>query len=769
MLVSGLLCSLLIAVAQSKSWQTQALAEDRADLLKQTWNGILNGAMPAAAAMAAQVGAPVAAPASAAVAAPAFAPSAPSPAAASTTPVTRVVNLLKVMTKTLQADIEEDKTLFEELVEWCQTNSDEKKTAIEENTDKVADLETSIAAKTSDSSSLKETIKELEAAVADNKAALAKATTLRQKELAAFNTDQNDGTASVANLKAAITVLSKHNGVALPQLSAISFLQEDDQDDDWLEKVQRLRSSSESKFLQQVQQARPMPDQMPLGEWTVHEVAAVKKALRSAHSFVQRRGEDTYVPAYSSNSGEIFGILQTMKEEMEADLEDSKKTEAARAADYAELRTAKTAEVQTGEIAAETKEDQLAENDSELAEAKEDLGQTEKTLAKDTKFAANLQATCEEATVNFDKRKAARTKEMKAVEEAIEILTTDEAAAAMASTFGIAQDSSASAASSAFIQISSKRHSMRRHKAAQLLRRQALRSGNSELNALASNAELDEFTKVKKMADKMIKALTIQQADEVKKNDYCKEELHSNEMATLKANDRKDDIEATITDLEQTMSRFESEVNNTKAKIAQEEASTEKATEMRETENKEFIKTVSDQEVAVEILTAAMEKLANYYDLLQTGVVAEKYAQTPPVMQVKYEKSKGAEGVLSIIEKLIYDAKEIMSVSKSNEAKSLADYNELVEDSEDTIKALSKQVLAKTDSKVETKKTITLENIDLNQTKADLVSLSSTDADLHTECDFLLLNFDVRQQARNDEVESLKQAKMLLNGAASAE
>merc|ERR1719420_1561018 len=38
-------------------------------------------------------------------------------------------------------------------------------------------------------------------------------------------------------------------------------------------------------------------------------------------------------------------------------------------------------------------------------------------------------------------------------------------------------------------------------------------------------------------------------------------------------------------------------------------------------------------------------------------------------------------------------------------------------------------------------------------------------ASLHTECDWLLKNFDLRKEARAGEVDSLKQAKAVLSGA----
>merc|ERR1719409_2192042 len=47
----------------------------------------------------------------------------------------------------------------------------------------------------------------------------------------------------------------------------------------------------------------------------------------------------------------------------------------------------------------------------------------------------------------------------------------------------------------------------------------------------------------------------------------------------------------------------------------------------------------------------------------------------------------------------------------------------------------------------------------------ELEQLSNYNAELHQSCDFVVKNFEVRQTARQEEVEALKQAKAILSGA----
>merc|ERR1719502_2444049 len=116
-----------------------------------------------------------------------------------------------------------------------------------------------------------------------------------------------------------------------------------------------------------------------------------------------------------------------------------------------------------------------------------------------------------------------------------------------------------------FVQVSSQQKANKlRKQAAAVLRK----VNNPELSMLATSVELDAFTKVKAMIDKMIATLKQQQADEVKKNDWCKEELQQNEMATMKTKDHKADLEAKAGQLETTIKTLSEEIEKANLDIA---------------------------------------------------------------------------------------------------------------------------------------------------------------------------------------------------------
>jgi len=457
-----------------------------------------------------------------------------------------------------------------------------------------------------------------------------------------------------------------------------------------------------------------------------------------------------------------------------------------RAATFAELRDSKTNEIAAAEAQLEKKKEELAQTDMDLANAKEDLEEYQATLSEDQKFMINLKKTCAEADTNFEARKKSRIAEIGAVGEALKILTADEAKDTFNGAYG------------KFIQLSSETHSRgrdsRRNQAAKVLQAASARTGNPDLSVLATSVQLDAFTKVKQLIDEMISMLKVQQKDEVKKKDFCDSELQENAMMTMKAETKKSDQEVQIESLAQSITTLSDELTAAKAQIADFQMNLQRASENRQKENLDFQKTVADQAATQEILAKALDKLATFYDkesLVQFGhrghsaqdkqshsaegkqsnavqgkqSNAVQHKQTPPA-QMEYKPSAGASGVMSMIEKLIYDAKELVAESVKSESEAQAQYETLVEDTNNSVHELQKSVVTKTKALAEAKKSKTELEQALEGTMKELEGLSEYVAKLHEECDYILKNFSIRQEGRAQEIEALQQAKQILSGAA---
>lgn len=694
---------------------------------------------------------------------------------AAATPIKRVVNLLKEMQATLAKEMEDDKSLHEELMCWCNDGGYEKTQEISAAEAKINELESAIEADTAKSSELVATIKTLEDDISASKKALAEATEIRKKQASEFAKSENDDIEALENLKAAIEVLSRHHSSAFPQLS-LSLLAHGRKDMPWGPEHESKTERNFDDFVRendihdevlphpvaahhflQSEEAKPVvPAAVASMGWSPHETVVVRRGLKTASAFMQRR--HGYMPSYSAQSGEILGVLKELQEEMKAALSDEQKAEAAEAANFAELRAAKTEEIENAEKAAERKEDELATTNNALANAKEELTQVEASLSEDQKFLLNLKTTCKDATANFEERTSTRQAEIQAVAETIGILTADQARDTFKDTYSLAQISSKHRAESQL-----------RRRAANVLRQAAAKRRLPELSIMATSVELDAFTRVKEAIDNMVAMLKKQQKDEVATSDYCKASIQKNEMDTAKVTSEKEVEEQKIESLSSNIETIADDISKAKAEIASLQLALQRATEDRVKESEEFQKTVADQRATVGILKQAMERLAEFYDkedLMQLGSHGRQaQKQTPPVVQKEYSANKASVGVMQMMEKLIYQAKDMEKEATKGEQEAQSAYEGLVATTDGSVSALMKEVVTMSSNLADSKQEKATTEGDLKDTNAELAGLEKYNANLHGECDYVLKNFDARQMARQQEVEALLQAKAILSGA----
>merc|ERR1712039_201026 len=123
--------------------------------------------------------------------------------------------------------------------------------------------------------------------------------------------------------------------------------------------------------------------------------------------------------------------------------------------------------------------------------------------------------------------------------------------------------------------------------------------------------------------------------------------------------------------------------------------------------------------------------------------------------------------VMGLLEQIIEDSKKLESEATASEYQAQADYERFVKDSNNLISQLSEAVTAKTKQKSAAGQDTADANGDLDSTKEELESLAAYEGDLHSQCDFVLKNFEIRQKARLQEMEAIQAAKAILSGAAS--
>merc|ERR1712051_919807 len=194
-----------------------------------------------------------------------------------------------------------------------------------------------------------------------------------------------------------------------------------------------------------------------------------------------------------------------------------------------------------------------------------------------------------------------------------------------------------------------------------------------------------------------------------------------------------------------------------------------RAGEDREKQNKEFQMTVADQRETQKLLKAALNVLQDFYGKAKASASLvqkqEPVGPPPPPGFTGYKNNAARGGVISMIQQIISDAKAMESEAIRSEEDAQKAYEDFVKETNLSIEAKSKDVVNKSEAKSKAETDLVEAKKSKEGVTLELEQLSEYNAELHQSCDFVVKNFDLRQTARDEEVEALRQAKAILSGA----
>lgn len=620
-------------------------------------------------------------------------------------PVSRVIELLKQMATELAADAKNDEEVYDKMACWCTKNEREKTQSIKEANASVKQLTAQIESLTAQTSRLTTEIEDLNKEIASNRQALDKAQTLRTKQLAEFTAEEKDLVQSIQSLKSAIVVLSKHHP---------SLLQE--------EPLFRLAAMLDKKM------DSPAYDMPP-------------SQRRKLKAFIQ-------APSYNAQSGEIFGILKNMSENFESTLSSSQKENVAQAQAFEELKAAKLAEIEAAQEQVDAKSVENANAQQANAEAKTSREDTEASLAADEKFLAALKEKCRMTDEEWTARQKTRQDELSAISQAVAVLSNDDTRDNFSKTYN-------------FIQMDNK---SQRNEVSQLLSKVASKHMNPKLAQLAMSARLDAFKKVKQAIDEMVTALNAEKADEVRHKDWCVEKLNTNRNNLEQTErDRQDEaahidqLNATIKTLTTLYDKLDKESKTLRTEM-------KRLGEDREKENAEFAVIQKEQLEAQKTLNRAAAFLKRFYEKQALGTALTQMKDSPKGFD-EYKKNEGGNAAIAMILKIVNDTKAMEAELIHDEEESQKGYETYVQGSNQSLAEKEAQMIDTASNRAQAKRELTEAETSHANLVKELEQLTSEKGDLHKSCDFVLKNFDIRQKARDEEIEALRQAKSILSGS----
>jgi Tfp pilus assembly major pilin PilA len=309
----------------------------------------------------------------------------------------------------------------------------------------------------------------------------------------------------------------------------------------------------------------------------------------------------------------------------------------------------------------------------------------------------------------------------------------------------------------------------------------------NKLRAAAKGAV--DFGAILKMIDEMVVVLTKEQEDDTTHKAWCSSELGSSADESADVTEKISSLEASIGQASDEIASLGEDIAALNAKVADLDKDVAVATEARKDDHAEYLETIQLTEAAIQLMGKAKNRLNKFYnpalykeapkvelsaeDKIVANLGGASFVQVTKHLQMpeapatgSYEKkTEKSGGVLALMDMLTGELKASLAEAEHDEKTATTDYTELMADSQATRAQDAKSITDKSAAKAEMEaKLVTLkENKAL--TEDTLVNVHSYIQELHGSCDFILENFQLRADARTNEIESLKNAKAVLSGA----
>merc|ERR1719433_1612825 len=267
------------------------------------------------------------------------------------------------------------------------------------------------------------------------------------------------------------------------------------------------------------------------------------------------------------------------------------------------------------------------------------------------------------------------------------------------------------------------------------------------------------------MMDKMLAELATQQKDEYAKWEECKKGIDETEDSIKEGNYKKEDLAEKHKEIVNNIETLLQQIEDLKTDVANMKVSLKSAGEDRKAENQVFQTSISDQRATVQILQKALARLKDFYDLMQIQAHRQIPAPPPKPSSAGYSKNAGAGGVMTLINMIVEDAQRTEQELSATEQKAQEDYAAFVTDAKTSIEADEASIEQKTAEVAAAKGEKSETEAAQLANDEELATLTDLLKSHHLECDYLIKYFDVRQQARQEEMDSIKDAKAILSGA----
>jgi chromosome segregation ATPase len=440
----------------------------------------------------------------------------------------------------------------------------------------------------------------------------------------------------------------------------------------------------------------------------------------------------------------------------------------------------------------------------EVVQTADDLEDTQADVAETQKFLADLGQQCASKKAEWSERQKLRAEEVAAVGMAIKVLNDDDALDIFKKTAFVQADQLG------FLQKSTEHSKALRARNLLISLAQKSSSHQSQLSLMASllRTKAVDFSKITGMIDNMVTVLGKEQEDDASQKEFCEAEFAKSANEKKETEEALASLAASLEEMSATVSTLASEIGTLQEEIKNLDKAVAEATAQRKDEHQQFLTESSENQAATQLVEKAKNILNKFYrpnlykappkreltqeeqilaasgrsDLIATEApqliagtsqavlvqVRRSMAVPPPPPETfgAYQKKDGkSNGVMSLMDEMINDLKSDLTDAKHAEETAQKDYERLMKASQGTREANANSITEKEGAKADWQEKIENAKEEQASTTDALAKNAQYIAGLHSSCDFLVENFDLRKEARTNEIEGLKNAKAVLSGA----
>merc|ERR1719159_2011463 len=346
----------------------------------------------------------------------------------------------------------------------------------------------------------------------------------------------------------------------------------------------------------------------------------------------------SFLQGTTPGSGEILGMLKSMKDELSRDIAALEKSEAASVAGFTDMKASKEKEIEFADESIESKKERVGTLAVEIVKGKDVVEDSDAEAAAARKFAATLEEQCSAKKKEWAETCKLRAEELAGIGEAISILTDDDALDVFKKSLPAASLVQAPAGlpsgyrghrnmftgEMTFLQ--ARQGPAQRLQKAQALISRASASNNvkglglmfftlrSKMRLAEGSQGAVDFTEIFKMIDEMIAILTADNKDDAAQKDFCIAELTKTESEKTATDDKLDSLAAEISEVTDGIAATDEKIKSLEESIATLNKDVAEATEQRKKEHELYTSDLSANELALELIAKAKNRLQKFYN-----------------------------------------------------------------------------------------------------------------------------------------------------------